>query len=107
MQSKISSSLLTPWSSVVRLATIPLENLNTDVDTVLTEFEEMVDYAIQFLSLTTMDYQAVWWCLFNCPNSQEWKNGLNLVELFFSLPASNGKVERIFSQLKTIKSEKR
>lgn len=30
-----------------------------------------------------------------------------LAELLFSLPASNGKVERVFSQLKIIKSDKR
>ena len=63
----------------------------------------MVEYAIQFLSLSTMDYQAVWWRLFNCPCSGEWKNCLSLIELLFSLPASNGKLERIFSQLKPLK----
>ena len=66
------------------------------------EFKEMVDYAIQFLSLSTMDYRAVWWRLFHCPCSSEWNNCLSLIELLFSLPASNGKyVERIFSQLKS------
>ena len=54
-----------------------------------------------------MDYQAVWWCLFHCPCSSEWKNCLSLVELLFSLPSSNGKLERTFSQLKIIKTEKR
>ena len=31
---------------------------------------------------------------------------LSLIELLFSLPASNGKLERIFSQLKMIKTDK-
>ena len=54
-----------------------------------------------------MDCQAVWWRLFHCPCSSEWRNCLSLVELLFSLPASNGKLERTFSQLKIIKTEKR
>ena len=50
-----------------------------------------------------MDYQAVWRHLFHCPCSSERRNCLSLVELLFSLPASNGKFERTFSQLKTEK----
>ena len=50
-----------------------------------------------------MDYQTAWWHLFHCPCSSEWKNCFNLVELLFSLPASNGNLERTFSQLKTEK----
>ena len=98
-----------PWSSVTRLSTRfkpPLEGAGTDVDVILSEFKEMVEYAIQFFSLSTMDYQAVWWRLFHCPCSSAWRNCLSLVELLFSLPASNGKLERIFSQLKIIKTEK-
>ena len=99
-----------PWSSITRTSTrfkIPLENARIDVDAILSEFKEMVKYAIQFLSLSTMDYQAVWWRLFNCPCSGEWRNCLGLIELLYSLPASNAKLERIFSQLKTIKTDKR
>jgi len=99
-----------PWLSVKRLSTrfkLPLESAGTDVDAVLSEFKDMVEYAIQFFSLSTMDYQAVWWRLFHCPCSSEWKNCLSLVELLFSLPSSNGKLERTFSQLKIIKTEKR
>jgi len=99
-----------PWLSITRTSTrfkIPLENAGIDVDAILLEFKEMVECAIQFLSLSMMDCQAVWWHLFHCPCSAEWKNCLSLIELLFSLPASNGKLERIFSQLKTIKTEKR
>ena len=52
-----------------------------------------------------MDYQAVWWHLFHRPCSSEWRNCLSLVELLFSLAASNGKLERTFLQLKIIKTE--
>ena len=37
----------------------------------------------------------------------QWSNVLTLVKLLLSLPASNGKLERIFSTMKIIKSEKR
>lgn len=77
------------WSLVERVTVrfkIPLENAGTDVGAVHSEFREMVDYAIQFFSLSTMDYQAVWRRLFHSPCSSEWKNCLNLAELLFSLP---------------------
>ena len=89
-----------PSSSVTRLSArfkLPLESTDIDADTILSEFNEMVEYAIQFFSLSTMDYQAVWWHLFHCPCSNEWKNCLNLVEVLFSLPASNGKLEWTFN----------
>ena len=110
VQDETDSSTEPSWSSITRTSTrfkISLENAGINVDAILSEFKEMVEYAIQFLSLSTMDYQAVWWRLFNCPCSGEWKNCLSLIELLFSLPASNGKLERIFSQLKTIKTDKR
>ena len=83
-----------------------LEKAGIDVDTIPLEFKEMVDYAIQISSLSTMDYQAVWWRLCNCPCSGKWRNCLSLIQLLFSLPASNGKLERMFSQLETIKTDK-
>ena len=44
---------------------------------------------------------------FHAPNSAEWSNVLVLAELFFSLPASNEKLERVFSTLGTVKVDKR
>lgn len=41
------------------------------------------------------------------PTSSEWSNALTLARLLFSLPVSNGKLERIFSQLNLIKTNKR
>ncbi len=54
-----------------------------------------------------MGYQAVWWRLFHAPNSSNWSNILTLVRLLFTLPVSNGKLERVFSTLKLIKVDKR
>ena len=57
-----------------------------------------MQYAINFISVSTLDCSSVWWRLFHCPSKTEWANALMLVELLFSLPVSNGKVERIFLQ---------
>ena len=54
-----------------------------------------------------MSYQAVWWRLFQAPNASNWSNILTLVRLLFTLPVSNGKLERVFSTLKLIKVDKR
>ena len=54
-----------------------------------------------------MGYRGVWWRLFNAPNTSEWTNCLILARLLFTLPLSNGKLERIFSTLKVIKVDRR
>ena len=69
--------------------------------------QSLLQYAVHFISLSTLDYRAVWWRLFNAPSSSEWSNALTLVELLLSLPASNGKLERVFLQLNVVKTNKR
>ena len=69
--------------------------------------EILVQYAVQFISVSTLDYRAVWWRIFHAPNASEWSNVLILANLLFSLPASNAKVERVFSQVSIIKTNKR
>ena len=69
--------------------------------------DSLVHYAVQYISLSTLEYRAVWWRLFHAPDASEWANAMVLIELLFSLPASNGKVERVFSELNVIKSNKR
>ena len=66
----------------------------------------MVDYARQYLNPVQEEYQVVWWKLFNAVDAKKWSNVLAFVELLFWLPMANGCVERIFSQLKLIKTEK-
>ena len=67
----------------------------------------MTSYATQYIALSVLDYHSVWWRLFHAPCSSEWTNTLSLVKLLFSLPASNGKLERVFSLLGIIKVNKR
>ena len=87
--------------------TIPLEGASIDCSKIPEEFQNLMLYAIEFISLSTLEYRSVWWRLFNSPSSSEWSNALGLVELLLSLPASNGKVERSFSQMNIIKTSKR
>ena len=100
-------SPLAPIDRLVKHFEVPLEGAKAQTSEICSEFENMITYANQFISLSTMNYQGVWWRLFNAPTAPEWSNALLLAELLFSLPASNGKLERLFSTLNVIKVEKR
>ena len=92
---------------LVERFSIPLQGAQVDVSKIKEEFESLLQYAVQFISLATMDYHAVWWRIFHAPTASEWSNVLILVQLLFSLPASNGKLEHVFSQMNVIKTNKR
>lgn len=99
-----------PLEAVDRLVEhflIPLTKADVCTEEIHGEFESALQYACQYISLSTMEYRAVWWCLFHAPVASEWLNALALVEVLFSLPASNGVVERVFSQVNEIKLKKR
>ena len=67
---------------------IPLQGALADSSKIREEFESILQYAVQFISLPTMDYRAVWWRIFHAPAAaSEWSNVRILVELLFSLPA--------------------
>lgn len=53
------------------------------------------------------DYKIVWWKIFNAVDAKSWHNVLGVIELLFSFPLSNGHLERVFSQLKLIKNDRR
>ena len=76
------------------------------LSTVKEEFKSLLQYAVQFISLATIEYCAVWWRIFHSPSASEWSNILVLVQLLFSLCASSGKFEHIFSQMNVIKTNK-
>ena len=86
---------------------VPLENANVNCALLNEEWDDIVEYAKRFLNLAKEDYKVIWWKLFNAPDSSKWTNLLTVVELLFCLPVSNGHLERIFSQLKLIKAERR
>ena len=85
----------------------PLQGAQTDMDVIKREFGNLIEYAVQYIAISSLDYHSVWWRLFHAPNSAEWSNVLVLAELLFCLPASNGKQERVFSTLSAVKVNKR
>ena len=58
-------------------------------------------------SIWPQDDRAVCWKLFRSVDAKSWTNVLAVTELLFCLPASNGRLERVFSQLKLIKTNRR
>ena len=93
--------------NLVERFSVPLKGAQADLSKIKEEFEFLVQYAVEYISLSTLDYRAVWWRIFHAPSASEWSNVLVLIELLLSLPSSNGKLERAFSQLNVIKTNKR
>ncbi len=86
---------------------VPLEAANVDCSLVQDEWDDMVDYGKRFLNLVQDDYKVNWWKLFNAVDASKWANVLKVIELLFCLPLSNGHLERVFSQIKLIKNNRR
>ena len=91
--------------AIVSKFEIPLTKVSGfEEDKVTEEWDNMVEYARQYLNLTD-NYKVIWWKLFNAPVASGWKNVLVLVELLYCFPVANGTLERVFSQLKQIKDD--
>lgn len=86
---------------------VPLEKAGVDRSVIQEEWDDVFDYAKQYLDLVRDSYKVLWWKLFNSFDSKRWSNLLILVELLFCIPMANGRVERVFSQMKFIKSNQR
>ena len=82
----------------------PLQYAGIDIAALESECDEIVDFAKCYLNIFTEKNSVIWWKLFNAPVSKDCSNILGLVELLFSLPMSNGHLERIFSQYKLIRT---
>ena len=89
-----------------RRFSVPLDHANVDCTLLQQEWDDMVDYGKAYLNLTE-NYQKVWWKLFNNSDSIRWSNILSLIEMLFIIPVSNGHLERCFSQVKILKTNKR
>ena len=86
---------------------VTLENAHVNCSLVREEWDNIiVDYAKSYLNLTGEDYRVTWWKLFNGPDPTRWSNILSVAELLFCIPISNGHLERMFSQLKLVKSDR-
>ena len=85
----------------------PLEAAGVSLASIQDEIEEAVDYARNHFRIGSESYQKIWYRLHTAPDVEKWRNILALSELVFSLPFSNGQVERIFSMMKIIKTDRR
>ena len=86
----------------------PLEAKGVTLESIQDEVEEIVFYARKYLNIGTECYQKIWYKLYTSPDVRKWPCDLiHLSELLFSLPFSNGHVERMFSALKIVKTNRR
>ena len=85
----------------------PLETVGVNLLVLQDEVMEVVEYVRNYLSIDKEQYHKVWYNLHVCPDANRWPQVLILCELCFSLPFSNGSVERMFSTLKVIKTDRR
>ena len=85
----------------------PLETVGVQLLELQDEITDVLEYSRQYLSVEREGYKSVWCKLHVCPDAVRWKNVLLLCELCFSLPFSNGCIERMFSALKLVKTDRR
>ena len=85
----------------------PLQKAGAATEVFREEWIDMIEYAKLYLNLVEDAYSSIWWKLFNAADAKKWANILVLIELLFCLPAANGQVERMFSTLKWIKTDRR
>ena len=84
----------------------PLESKGACLASLFDEIDEIVDYARKYLDLLE-DYRKAWYKLHSVPEAVGWPNILLLSHLLFSLPFTNSAVERAFSKLKVLKTDRR
>jgi hypothetical protein len=80
-------------------------SLDTTPHDILEEWHDMLTYTMNFLKPQNTSYKKTWKLLFNCSYSYKWKNILLLIELLFSVPVCNAKLERLFSHLRRVKND--
>ena len=82
----------------------PLEAKGACLSSLDDELEEAVQFCRRYLDSQLEDYMKVWFKLHSTHDSRKWPTVLLLL---FSLPFTNSKVERMFSSLKVIKTDRR
>jgi len=97
----------TKIDELVQQFLVPLQEAGVNTAQIIEEWEDMLDYARRYLNITEEENQIIWFKLFNCPDSKKWTNILALVELLFCLPMANGRVERAFSAMNVVKTDRR
>ena len=102
-----SSFGLKGLSFVVDLYSLLLREGGADVSVIQKERDDVASNANDYLDLMTQNYKAVWWKIYRRIDAKKWENILMDIEILFCIPVSNGQVERLFSQLKLVITDKR
>ena len=71
------------------------------------QWQSLSDYSMKYQAPGSTSYYIVWRKIFNSSRKKLWSCVLLVVELFFTLPVSNTKVERLFSLMNRIKTDSR
>jgi hypothetical protein len=85
----------------------PLEAKNACICSLQDEIDEVVDFYRRYFKSQAEDYRRIWYKLFTAPDAKKWPNVILVSELLFSLPFSNSKVEKAFSTMNIVKTNRR
>lgn len=88
---------------------VPLSNAGMDgsVHDLLEQWHCLLAYTKRYLNPSRTPYLRVWKRIFDSDRRNDWHMVLLLVELLFSIPISNAKVERLFSLMNRVKIDSR
>ena len=82
--------------------------VNCPCTEVIAEWHDLFTYCINYLQPSKHSYRKTWKFLFQSSYAgTKWKNILTLIELLFSIPVSNAKLERMFSNMQRTKVDAR
>ena len=90
---------------IVSIFREPLEAKGTSTFSIQDEVDEVVDFYRQYLN-PEESYKKVWYKIFTAPDARKWPTVILLSELLFSLPFTNSTVERAFSIMNIIKTDR-
>ena len=92
---------------IVTIFREPLEAKDACIFSLQDELDEIVDFYRKYLENQAEDYRKVWYKLFTAHGARKWPNVILVSELLFSLPFTNSRVERAFSTMKIVKTNRR
>ena len=88
---------------------VPLLNAGADgsLHDLLEQWHSLLDYSKRDLNPSRSPYLRVWRRIFDSDRRSDWSMILLLIELLFTIPISNAKVERLFSLMNRVKTDSR
>ena len=85
----------------------PLLHAKCEVAMLKSEFKQIIKYTEKHIDVTNTSYTGIWRMIYQTANLgvHSWENILLLVELCFSIPVSNAKVESGFSIMRMVETD--